>query len=81
MTEIWKNPVRVSLSHEIDFKILTKIYRTWPKQGTRLVFEFFKGSSDFKMQKVYLLQLMPVCVGLTMVNCLFLSVLLIKSGV
>jgi hypothetical protein len=28
------------------------------------MFEFFKGSNDFKVQKVYLLRLMPVCVGL-----------------
>jgi hypothetical protein len=44
--------------------MLTTIYRTWPNKGTRLVFEFFGGSNDFIMQKVYLLRLMPVCVGL-----------------
>jgi hypothetical protein len=53
------------LSHEIDFK----------------KFEFFRGSKDFKMQNVYLFWLMPVCVGLTMVSCLFLSVPPITSGV
>jgi hypothetical protein len=50
-------------------KILTKIYRTWPNYGTWLVFEFFMGSNDFETQKVYLMRLMPVCVGLTMVSC------------
>jgi hypothetical protein len=59
------------LSHEIDFKIFYKIYRTQPKYGMRLVFEFFRGFNDFKKQKVYLLQLIPVYVGLTMVSCLF----------
>ncbi len=44
-------------------------------------FNFFGSSNDFTVQKVYLLRLMPVWVGLTMVNCLFLSVLLITSGV
>jgi hypothetical protein len=39
------------------------------------------GFNDFKIQKVYLLWLMPVCVGLTMVSCLFLSILLTTSGV
>jgi hypothetical protein len=29
------------------------------------------GFNDFKTQKVYLLRLMPVYVGLSMVNCLF----------
>ncbi len=42
---------------------------------------FLEGSNDFKMLKVYFLRLMPVCVGLKMVSCLFLSVPLIKSGV
>ncbi len=51
--------------------MLTKIYITTPIEGTRLVFKFFRGSDDFIMQKVYLLRLMPVCVGLIMVSCLF----------
>ncbi len=68
------------LSHEIDFKNFDKIYRAWPNKGTQLVFEFFMGFNDFKIQKVYLLRLMPFCVGLTMVNCLFLSVLLTTGG-
>jgi hypothetical protein len=46
----------------------------------RLVFEFFRGSNDFTVQKVYLLRLMPVCVGLIIVSCLFLLVPLITSG-
>jgi hypothetical protein len=45
------------------------------------VFEFFRGSNDFIVQKVHLLRLMPVCVGLIMVSCLFLLVPLITSGV
>jgi len=45
------------------------------------VFEFFRGSNDFVVQKVHLLRLMPVCVGLIMVSCLFLLVPLITSGV
>jgi hypothetical protein len=32
----------------------------------RLVFKFFSGPDDFIIQKVYLLRLMPVCVGLIM---------------
>jgi hypothetical protein len=45
------------------------------------VFEFFRGSNDFIVQKVHLLRLMPVCVGLIMVSCLFLLVPLITIGV
>jgi hypothetical protein len=33
------------------------------------------------MQTVYLLRLLPVCIRLAMVSCLFLSVPLITSGV
>ncbi len=60
------------LSHEIDFRKFDK---------NSLVFEFFRGSSDFIMQKVYLLRLMPVCVGFIMVTWSFLSVPPITSGV
>ncbi len=67
------------LSHEI-LKNLTKIYRTWPNYGTWLVFEFFKRL-DFILQKVSLLRLMLIWVGLIMVSCLFLSVPPITSGV
>jgi hypothetical protein len=35
----------------------------------------------FLIQKVYLLRLMPVCIGLAMFSCLFLSVPPITSGV
>jgi hypothetical protein len=45
------------------------------------VFEFFRGYNDFIVQKVYLLRVMPVCVGLIMDSCLFLLVPLITSGV
>jgi hypothetical protein len=31
-----------------------------------LVFTFFRAADDFTMQNVYLLKLMPVCVGLIM---------------
>ncbi len=56
------------LSHEIDLKNWTKIYKTRPNGlGTRLVFKIF----DFTMQKKDLLRLMPV----------FLSIPLIKGQV
>jgi hypothetical protein len=45
------------------------------------MFEFFRGSNDFWVQNVYLLRLMPVCVGLIMVSCLFLLIHLITSEV
>ncbi len=45
------------------------------------MFEFFRGSNYFKVQKVYLLRLMPIFVVLTMVSCLFLLVPLITTGV
>ena len=38
------------------------------------MFEFFRGSNDFLLQKVHLLRLMPVCVGLILVSCLFTDV-------
>jgi hypothetical protein len=47
----------------------------------RLVFEFFRGSNNFIVQKVYFLWLMTICVGLIMVSCLFLLVPQITSGV
>jgi hypothetical protein len=62
------------LAHEIDFKKFDKNLQNLPEKGTRLVFEFFRGFNDFKVQKVYLLRLMPVYDGLIMVSCLFLSV-------
>jgi hypothetical protein len=34
--------------------------------GTRMVFKLLGGSDDFIMQNLYLLRLMPVCVGLIM---------------
>jgi hypothetical protein len=45
------------------------------------VFEFFRGFNDFIVQKVHLLRLVTVCVGLIMVSCLFLPVSLIARGV
>jgi hypothetical protein len=52
-------------------KNLKKIYINRPNEGIRLVFEFFSGSYDFIMQKVYLLLFMPVCVGLIMLAAYF----------
>ncbi len=49
--------------------------------GRGCCFIFFRSSDDFIMKNVYLLRLMPVCAGLIMVSCLFLSFLLITSGV
>jgi hypothetical protein len=45
------------------------------------VIEFFRGTNDFIVQKVFLLRLMPVCDGLIMVSCLFLLFHLNTSGV
>ncbi len=42
-----------------------------------MVLKFFRVSDDFMMQKVYVLRLMSVCVGLIMVSRLFLSFLII----
>ncbi len=50
-----------------------RFQKFWPNR-TRLVFEFFRGFIDFIVQKVHLLRLMPVCVGLIVVCCLFLLV-------
>jgi hypothetical protein len=67
-----------TVSRDRFVKILTKMYRTRPGRGW---FLNFRSSDDFTMQKVYLLRLMPVCVGLIMVSCLLLSFMLIASGV
>ncbi len=54
--------------------MLTKIYRTRPNyKGRGWFLNFFKGFDDFIMQKVYLLRLMPVCVNLILLSCLFLK--------
>ncbi len=50
-------------------------------KGRGWVFEFFRCSDDFILQKFHLLGLMPVCVGLIMASCLFLSGPPITSGV
>ncbi len=64
------------LSHEIDFKNFDKKFTELVlTKGGGWFLNFFRGSNDFIMQKVYFLRLMPVCVGLIMVSCLFLSVL------
>ncbi len=69
------------LSHEIDFKNFDQTLKNLPKLRGAAVFEFFRGSYDFIVQKVDLLRLMPVCGGLIMVSCLCLLVPLITSGV
>ncbi len=56
------------LPHEIDFKNFDKKYRSRPTVKLRLVFKFFRGFDDFITQKVYLLLLMPVWVGLLMLE-------------
>jgi hypothetical protein len=38
---------------------------------TLLIFKFFRGFNNFIMQKIYLLQFMPVCVGLIMFAAYF----------
>ncbi len=68
------------LSHEIDFKNFEKNLQHLAKLRDVAGFEFFRGSDDFILQKVYLLRLMPVC-GLIMASCLFLSDPPITSGV
>jgi hypothetical protein len=35
------------LGHEMDFKNLDKKGQIYPKEGTRKVFKFFRGSSNF----------------------------------
>ena len=69
MWDILKGDLK-GLSHEIDFKKFDKNLQNL----TQLVFEFFRGSDDFINQKVHLLRLMPVYVGLIVVRCLLLSV-------
>jgi hypothetical protein len=54
------------LSHEMDFKNVDK----FTELGLTKTREFFRGN-DFIMQKVYLLLLMPICVGLINGSCLF----------
>jgi hypothetical protein len=51
--------------------MLTKMYRTRIRDAA--------GSDDFLMQKVYLLRLMPVWVGLIMLVALFCQSPLIKG--
>ncbi len=50
-------------------------------KGRSWFLNFFRGSNDFIIQKVHLLRLMPVCVGLILFSCLFLSAPPITSGV
>jgi hypothetical protein len=68
------------LSREIDFKNLTTFTELGLTEGRCWFLKIFGGLDDFIMQKVYLLRLMPVYVGL-MVSCLLLSAPQITSGV
>ncbi len=69
------------LSHEIDFKNVDKNLQNLAYPRDAAGFLIFCGSYDFIIQKVHLLRLMPVCVGLILVSCLFLSAHPITSGV
>ncbi len=77
LTEVLKRKkgilVLKGLANEIDLTKFGKIYRTRPNSwDADVFFKFYRGSDDFIMQKVSLLRLLPVCVGLIM---------LITSGV
>ncbi len=67
------------LSHEIVLKLFDNNLQNSAQLKARLVFKFLRN--DCILQKVYLLRLMPVCVGLIMVSCLFLSVYPIKWSI
>ncbi len=54
------------LSHEINKKNFDKFTEPCLSKGRGCFFKFFKGSNDCIKQKVYLLRLMPVWVGLIM---------------
>jgi hypothetical protein len=55
-------------------KFLQKCTELGLTKGCGWFLKYFGGSDDFIMQKVYLLRVMPVCIGFIMVSCLFLSV-------
>ncbi len=55
------------LSHEIDFKHFDKNLQNLALVSDAAGFYFFRGSNDFLMQKVHLLRLMTVWVGLFLV--------------
>jgi hypothetical protein len=53
-------PALKGLSHEIDFKNVDKKFTELGlTKGFGWFLNFFRGSNDFKMQKVYLLRLIP----------------------
>jgi hypothetical protein len=68
------------LSHELDFKNIDKFTELGLTKGRCWLLNFL-GAPMIYSAKFYLLRLMPDCDGLIMVSCLFLSVLLILSGV
>ncbi len=61
--------------------LMTCLVSFRPKQRTWPFYKFVRCSNDFILQKLYFSRLMRVSVGLIMVSCLFLSFLLITSGV
>ncbi len=74
-----KNIILKGPSHETDFKkFLQKSSELGLSNGSSWFSKFLRGSDDFKVHKVYLLRLMPVWVGSTMLAA-FLSFLLITS--
>jgi hypothetical protein len=56
------------LSHEIDVKHFVKNLQ---KLRNAAGYFFLRGSDEFIMQKVYLLWLMPVCIGIIMLAAYF----------
>ncbi len=68
------NQTSVRIYHEIDFKNFFKNL-----QGRSWFLNYLGAPTILIMKKVYVLRLMPVCIGLAMFSCL--SVPLITSGV
>ncbi len=61
-----------SETHEIAVNYFDKTFSELGLTKERnLVFKILRGSDDFIRQKVYLLRLMPVCVGLIMLAAYF----------
>jgi hypothetical protein len=61
---VQKNLPRKGLSHEIDLKNVDKNLQNLAEVRDVAGFKILRSSDVFIMQKVYLLQLMPVWVGL-----------------
>ncbi len=81
----WKYRQEAYFKGTVSWDRFQKLWKKFTElgltKGRGWFLNFLGGSNDFKTQKVYLLRLMPFCVGLTMVSCLFLSVPLITSRV